>query len=285
MWIIGQQLWNGLVAGMAYSLVASGLTLIFGIMKVANLAHGEFYMLGAMFVWVTISFLKINFFLAFLVSVFLVGLLGVGFYLIALKPLIDADPNSTMLSTMAVGFIFMYGAQIMFGADSRFISTPITGSHRFLRIAISNSTLMLFILGIFVLFGVYYFLSKTKIGKMMRATSQDKIGASLVGIDIKKIYAISMALAAGLAAVAGGIMGPIWVAHPRMGQEVLLKGFAIVVIGGMGNLKGATLLGFFLGLTEALFAQYVSMYYGNVYVFGIMILMLLIKSEGLFKQA
>jgi len=284
MWILGQQLWNGAIAGMGYSLFAVGLSLIFGIMKVANMAHGEFYMLGAMITWAIIYFTGANFFLAFLLAIVLIGLIGIVFYQISLNPLIDAHPYSTMLSTMAVSYIIIYTIQVFFGVDSRFISTSIKGLNKICGISVSNSSLTLFILGIFVLFGVNYFLLKSKLGKMMRATSQSKFGAILVGIDIKKIYALATFLAVILAAVAGGIMGPIWVANSAMGQKMILKGFAVVVIGGMGNIKGAIVFGFFLGITEALFAQYVSMFYIDAYAFTIMILALLIKPEGFFPR-
>jgi len=280
--IILAQVWNGLITGLAYSLVASGLTLIFGIMKVPNMAHGEFYMLGGVFLWVITTYLKINFFLAILLSVVLVGLAGMAFYFVVLNPLREVDSNNALLATMSVSFILIYSIQIMFGARSRFILTPIRGLHRFLGVNITNSTLTFFVFGMLILFGVYYFLLKAKIGKVIRATSQNKIGASLVGINIKKVYAITVSIAAALAGVAGAIMGPIWIVHSLMGQEVILKAFSIVVVSGMDNIKRAMLFGFILGITEALFAQYISNYYTDVYAFGILVLVLLFGKREKF---
>jgi branched-chain amino acid transport system permease protein len=283
--VFAQQIWNGLVTGMAYVLFAMGLNLAFGIMGVINMAHGEVYMLGAMLLWTATAVLKLNFFFAMLLSVAAVGVFGVVFNRVGVKPIIGADALSIMLSTMAMSVILMYVAIIAWNVDTRPITTPFKGSRSLGGALLTDASLVLCAIGAATLVAVHFFLTKTTIGKAMRATAQDRIGASLVGINVYWIYAFTMAVASALAAIAGTIMGPIWVAYPGMGQDMLLKGFAIVVVGGMGNLRACVITGLLLGVTEALFSQYISMYYTDAYAFGMMVLVCLLRPQGLFSRA
>jgi branched-chain amino acid transport system permease protein len=283
--VFAQQIWNGLVTGMAYVLFAMGLNLTFGIMGVINMAHGEVYMLGAMLIWTATAVLKLNFFFAMLLSVAAVGVFGVVFNRVGVKPIIGADALSIMLSTMAMSVILMYVAIIAWNVDTRPITTPFKGSRSLGGALLTDASLVLCAIGAATLVAVHFFLTKTTIGKAMRATAQDRIGASLVGINVYWIYAFTMAVASALAAIAGTIMGPIWVAYPGMGQDMLLKGFAIVVVGGMGNLRACVITGLLLGVTEALFSQYISMYYTDAYAFGMMVLVCLLRPQGLFSRA
>jgi branched-chain amino acid transport system permease protein len=265
--VFAQQMWNGLVSGMAYVLFAMGLNLIFGTLGVINMAHGELYMLGAMMLWTLTTLLHLNFFLSFILSVAIVGIFGMIFNRFVVKPL-----------------IVMYGGGLVWDVDARPIETPIGGSTALFGAVLTNESIVLCCMGVVTLIGLNYFLGNTTLGKAIRAAAEDKVGAGLVGININLIYSVTMGIAALLAAIAGGIIGPIWVADPSMGQEILLKGFAIVVVGGLGNLKNCVMVGLFLGITEALFSQYISMYYRDVYAFGIMVLVCLWRPEGLFKR-
>jgi branched-chain amino acid transport system permease protein len=283
-WVLGQQMWNGFVAGMAYVLFAMGLNLIFGVLGVINMAHGEVFMIGAMLVWTLISFLELNFFLATFLSVLIVAALGVAFDRVAVRPLIEADPLIIMLSTMAMSVIFMYGAMTVWNVDARVIVTPFKGKTMLFGTVITNASLVLCSMGFVTLGGLHLFLTKTTTGKLIRATAQDRIGAHLVGINVKWVYAFTMSLASALAAIAGAIVGPIWVAFPAMGQDMLPKGFAIVVVSGLGNLWGCVITGLLLGITEGAFTHYVSLYFRDAYVFGIMILACLLRPQGLFRR-
>lgn len=284
-WVLGQQIWNGIVTGMAYVLFSMGLTLIFGILGVINLAHGELYMLGAMMLWTLSNYFHLNFFLAMFLSFGLVSVFGIVFNRVALTPLIDSHPLSSMLSTMAMSVILVNGAMVVWKADARDIKVPFQGVKNLAGVVLSDASLVLCFIGVIVLVAVHFFLSKTKIGKAMRATAQDMVGAKLVGINIRWIYVFSMVLASALAAIAGIIIGPIWVAYPGMGQDMLLKGFAIVIVAGMGNLRACIIIGLALGITEALFSQYISMYYRDAYAYGMMTLSCLLKPQGLFRRA
>jgi branched-chain amino acid transport system permease protein len=143
---------------------------------------------------------------------------------------------------------------------------------------------MLFILGAAAVYGLYLLLSKIKLGKMMRATSQNQVGAQLVGVNTRRVYDYTLMFAAALAALAGILMAPIISAHPFMGQPLLIMGFAVVIVAGMGNLLGALIVGIVLGVVEALFGQYVSTYYRTPFIYAIMILILLSRPQGLFGR-
>lgn len=285
MWILGQQIWNGIVTGTAYSVFAMGLTLVFGMMQVINMAHGELFMLGAMLLFTLTTSAGLPFLPALLISTVAVGCFGVVFNRIVIQPLVKEKPLNVMLSTMAISVVLVNIATIFWGPDTRIVAGPLSGDTELGGIIMPRSTILLLLTGLAALAALHLFLTRTMLGRMMRATAQDRTGATLIGINVSQIYTLTVAISAALAALAGGIVGPIWSASPIMGQAILLKGFAVVIIGGMGNTRGCVLTGLLLGVTEALFAQYVSTFYRDAYAFGLLVVVCLIKPQGLFKSA
>lgn len=281
--IFGQQVWNGLVNGVAYALFALGLTLIFGVLRVINIAHGEFFMLGAMMLWSFQEFLGMNFFLALVPAVLLSGALGFICNRLAIRPLLTAPPLNTLLSTLAVSYILV-NASIILWPYPKTVEVPFTGILKLGGIHITEASLMSLALGAIVIAGLYFFLTRARRGKEIEATAQHMVGASLVGINVKGVYDLTFVIAAALAAIGGILVAPLWQAHTMMGQYVLLKGFAIVVVAGMGNVLGCLWIGLLAGVGEALFGQYVSMYYKEGFLYGVMIVMLLWKPQGLFLR-
>ena len=283
-WVLfGQQAWNGLANGVAYVIFALGLTLIFGVLKVTNIAHGEFFMLGAMALVSFQELLGINFFIALILSTLLAAGLGFVSNRIAVRPLLAASPLSTLLSTLAVSYILL-NTSIIIWPFPKSVRPPISGTLDLGGIRITSASLISFGIGGLVIAGLYLFLSKLKLGKEIDATSQCRVGASLTGINVKKIYDLTFVIAAALAAIGGALVAPLWQANTSMGQYVLLKGFAIVVVAGMGNVLGCLWVGLLAGVSEALFGQYVAMYYKEGFLFGVMIISLLLKPEGLFTR-
>jgi len=283
-WVVfGQQVWNGLANGVAYVIFALGLTLIFGVLKVTNIAHGEFFMLGAMALVSFQELLGINFFIALILSTLLVAGLGIVSNRIAVRPLLAASPLSTLLSTLAVSYILL-NTSIIIWPFPKSVRPPVSGTLDFGGIRITAASLISFGIGGLVIAGLYFFLSKLKLGKEIDATSQSRVGASLTGINVKKIYDLTFVIAAALAAIGGALVAPLWQANTSMGQYVLLKGFAIVVVAGMGNVLGCLWVGLLAGVSEALFGQYVAMYYKEGFLFGVMVISLLLKPEGLFTR-
>ena len=283
-WVVfGQQAWNGLANGVAYVIFALGLTLIFGVLKVTNIAHGEFFMIGAMALVSLQELLGLHFFVALILSTLLVAVISFVSNRIAVRPLLAASPLSTLLSTLAVSYILLNTSIIIWPFPKK-VRPPISGTLDLEGVRITGESLVTFGLGALVIAGLYFFLSKIKMGKEIDATSQNIVGASLTGINVKKIYDLTFVIAGALAAIGGGLVAPMWQANTSMGQYVLLKGFAIVVVAGMGNVLGCLWVGLLAGVAESLFGQYVAMYYKEGFLFGVMVISLLIKPEGLFTR-
>jgi branched-chain amino acid transport system permease protein len=282
--ILAQQIWNGVVSGMAYALFAMGLTLIFGILKVINMAHGEVYMLGAMVFWTFIEVLKLNFLYSLLLSVGAIGIIGVIISYIGVRPLINEGLLPSMLSTLAISYILIYSTMLIWGVDTRVISTPFTGKFLVFGAIITKLSIVLLSIGLGTMTAVSLFLAKTTMGKAMRATAQDRIGAYLVGLDVQWIFTFTMILSSALAAVGGVIVGSIWTSHPSMGLGMILKGYAVIIVSGMGSLPACIATAFLLGITEAIFGHYVSMLFRDGFAYGLMLIVCLLRPQGLFAQ-
>ena len=280
--IFAQQLWNGLIIGMVYVLFALSLNLITGVLGIINMAQGELYMLGAVVLWAVTMLVEVNIFIGLGISFIVVGSFGLLLNIIAIKPIQFKDPLSVLLSTIAVSNIIIYGITILIGSDTKTIVTPFKGSVKFLGALIPVSNIIMFFIGTAAIASIFLLL-KTNWGKALRATAQDRIGASLVGINTERIYASTVAIASGFAALVGGIMAPIVTVHGSMGESILLKGFAVMVISGMGKLKECVIVGFAIGIMETLFGQYMSTNYREVFVFGLLIIVALLRPQGIFS--
>jgi branched-chain amino acid transport system permease protein len=281
--LLGQQIINGITTGVAYVIFALGLTLIYGVLKVTNIAHGEYFMLGAMLLATVIELTKINYFIALIPVVIVIALLGFLTNRSAVRPLLKASPLSTLLSTLAISVI-LYNTAMAFWPSPKNVMSPINGVLVAGGIRITYSSLLCFGLGVVVIVVLYFFIYKIRLGKEIDATAQNITGASLTGINVPRVYDTTFVIAAVLAAVGGMLVAPLWQVSSGMGQALLLKGFAVVIVGGMGNILGAVWVGILAGVGESLFAQYVSAYYKEGFLFGVMIISLLIKPKGLFTR-
>lgn len=282
--IFAQQIWNGLITGMVYVLFALSLNVITGVLGVVNMAQGELYMLGAILLWAMSVLLKVNIFVGIGISVMIVGAFGLLLNVVAIRPLQTKDPLSVLVSTIAVSNILIFGTTLVVGSDARVIETPFEGSIQLFGALIPNSDIVMFFIGIVAIAGLFLIL-RTSLGKAIRATAQDRIGASLVGINTERIYAFTVVIAAGFAALVGGVMGPTVSVYPSMGENLLLKGFAVIVISGMGKLKECIIVGFVIGIMESLFGQYISTNYREVFVFGLLVLVCLLWPQGIFNRS
>ena len=273
-----------MVTGVGFALFALGLTLVFGVLRVINMAHGEFYMLGGMIVYSLMAYLGMNYFLVLALSTILVGILGVIVNRVAIQPLLGAPILSTLLSTIAASVIILNGAFIAWGGYAKDLEFPFPGVWELGGVRITQASVLVLVIGVIVIAALYFSLTKIRWGRATRATAQNLVGASLVGINVKRIYVSTFALAASLAAVAGGLVGLIMPVQPNMGQSMLLKGFAVVIVAGMGDVRGCIVIGLILGITEALFAQYISAFYRDAWAYGIMLLILVFRPQGLFGR-
>lgn len=281
-----QHLVNALILGSTYALLGIGLTLIFGIMRVVNFTHGELYALGAYAVFFLEVSLGVNFFLALVLAVIIGCAVGAAIEFVLLRPLLDADIDTTML-VMIGAWIVMQNTELFYwGGVSKAIMTPFPDEPLQVGpIFVSWLRLFVLVMALILIGATYVLINRTKLGKAMRATFQDRDTAALMGVNIKGIYTATFAIGSGLAAAAGALLGPVFLVTPSMGDLASLKAFAIVILGGLGNITGATLGGFILAFVEEIGAGYISSGYRDAMGFLIIIIVLLFKPTGLFARA
>ena len=272
---------NGIVTGMILALVASGLTLIFGIMDVVNFAHGELFMLGA-YVGVTTIVATGSFWLALLVATVVIALLGAIIQVTTLRPLLGRDPLTTILATFGLSLVLQNYALWQFGPVARKIPEPFTGhfslfylDYPWYRLVIAGlSATIIGALWLFLKFGTY--------GIWIRATTQDRVMASAMGIPVPWVHTAVFAIGAGMAAASGVLFGPLVGVNHAMGLDWVLKAFIVVVVGGMGNLGGSIAAAIFVSLLEAYASLWVSPAQAVIVSFVALILTLLFRPTGLF---
>ena len=281
-----QHLLNAVMLGGTYALLGIGLTLIFGIMRVVNFAHGELYAFGAYTVYLVAAALGLNFFLGLAVAIIAGAMLGALIEIVLLRPMRSADIDTVMLVMIGTWIVMQNVELLLWGGVAKAIVTPFPEAPLVIG-PVSISWLRLFVLAAALLLigASYVLIHRTKLGKAMRATFQDADTAALMGVNIKGIFTATFAIGSGLAAAAGALLGPVFLVTPTMGDLASLKAFAIVILGGLGNIKGATIGGFILAFVEEIGAGYISSGYRDAMGFLIIILVLLFKPTGLFARA
>ncbi|CAG9181536.1 branched-chain amino acid ABC transporter permease [Cupriavidus pampae] len=275
---------NGLVLGATYALLGIGLTLIFGIMRVVNFAHGELYALGAYIAYAVVSVLGLNFFGSLILAAvggFAVGAL-IEYVLLRRRNLAAMD--EVMLIMIGVMIVMQNGELLLWGGVAKAVPSPFSQEPLVFGL-VSVSPIRLFVLcTAVVLLGLFYLLiERTRLGLAMRATFQDRDAAEIVGVKVPYMYTLTFALGSSLAAVAGALLAPVFVVNPTMGDLASLKAFAIVILGGLGNLPGAALGGFTLGLVEEFGAGYVSTAYRDAIGFLVILIVMIVRPQGLFS--
>jgi branched-chain amino acid transport system permease protein len=272
---------NGIVTGMILALVASGLTLIFGIMDVVNFAHGELFMLGA-YVGVVVLAATGSFWLALAVATLVVALLGAALQIVTLRPLLGRDPLTTILATFGISLVLQNYALWQFGPVARKIEEPFTGSFPLLYLEYPWYRLVIAALSAVIIGAFWLFLKYGTWGIWIRATTQDRVMAQAMGIPVPWVHTAVFAIGAGMAAASGVLFGPLVGVNHAMGLDWVLKAFIVVVVGGMGNLGGSIAAAIFISLLEAYAAIWVSPAQAVIVSFAVLILTLLIRPTGLF---
>lgn len=281
-----QHIVNMLILGSTYALLGIGLTLIFGIMRVVNFAHGELYAFGAYFVYFVAILLGFNFFLSILIAIVAGCLLGALIEVVLLRPMRGADIDTTMLIMIGAMIVMQNGEQYIWGGVAKSVNTPFPQAPLVIgSVSVSWLSVFVFCASLGLIGAAYLLINKTKLGKAMRATFQDRDTASLMGVNIQVIYMATFALGSAMAAAAGALLGPVYVISPQMGNLASLKAFAIVILGGLGSIGGATIGGFILAFAEEMGAGYISSGYRDAMGFLIIIAVLLFKPTGLFARA
>jgi len=272
---------NGIVTGMILALVASGLTLIFGIMDVVNFAHGELFMLGA-YVGVVVMAATGNFWIALIVSTLTVALLGAALQVTTLRPLTGRDPLTTILATFGISLVLQNYALWQFGPVARKIPEPFTGHFTLFYLEYPWYRLLIAGLSAAIIGGFWLFLKYGTYGIWIRATAQDRVMAQAMGIPVPWVYTFVFAIGSGMAAASGVLFGPLVGVNHTMGLDWVLKAFIVVVVGGMGNLGGSIAASIFISLMEAYASIWVSPAQAVIVSFVVLILTLLFRPTGLF---
>ena len=282
--ILGQQIWNGLLNGSIYVIFAAGLSLVFGVMRVINMAHGELTMLGAMLLFTVTSVVGLGYFAGAALVVVMMALAGFLVNRVTVRPFLGHSELVVILSTVALSFILLNGSLVVWGSTPKGVDKPFNEVLQVGGVYMTTAQILLVGVCFTAVLGLYLVLTRTKLGKMTRATGQNLLGARLIGINTTAVYDATLIIASGLAALAGVLIVLISAASPNLGQPLLITGFAVVIVAGMGNVGGAVAVGLFLGLTEALFGQYVSTFYRQGYLYVVMIIVLLLRPQGLFGR-
>jgi len=275
---------NGLVNGTFYALSALGLTLIFGLMRLVNFAHGEFYMMGGILGWVATDRLSMDFFTGLVAVVAVMALFGwlLDRYLIVRVR--DKGPEPGILLTIGLAIFLTNTALMLVGTAPHKVAAPVSSGPILLGpVIITEVRVFAIAVSVAAIVGARLLIQKTKLGRAMRATFQDPTAASLVGINTASIYASTFALGTALAATSGMLLGSIYVAQASIGGLISLKAFVVVILGGMGNFAGAILGGLILGVAESLWGGYVQTGTVDMVGFALVILILFFRPYGLFS--
>lgn len=282
--LIVQQLINGFSAGMSYALIALGLTLVFGVLHVINFAHGELYLLGGLVVAVLCNVYGVPYAAAVPLAVLGAAVAGYVIQKGAVEPLLDRPDGrySALLSTYAVSLLLLEMVIWSKGPAPERID-GILGAFHYGDITVTYQRLIVIAGATALLIAVELFLRRTRAGFDLRAISQDLFAAKVIGVDVRSVQTRTFVLAAAFAGVAGALMVPIALFTPMMGQNVLIKAFVVVVIGGMGSVTGAVVVGIAIGLLEVLLRSLLIDGFAQAIIYSLMIVMLLIRPQGLFQ--
>jgi branched-chain amino acid transport system permease protein len=286
MTIFLQSLLSGILIGGAYALIGVGLTIIFGVMRIINFAHGDLVMLGMYASYFLFTLGHVDPFVSIVFVFPLLFLFGAILQKTVINRVLNALPQNQILLTIGIGLILSNTMMLLFTSDYRIISTSYSsGSFRIGEISVSVPLLLSFVITAAVTAILYWFLMKTDTGQAIRATAQDRDAAQLMGINVRRMSVLATGIGAGLAAVAGALISPTYYIFPQVGQPFTLKAFVIVVLGGMGSVMGATVGGILIGATESLAGAYISSGLKDLVVYVLFLLILLFKPAGLFGKS
>jgi branched-chain amino acid transport system permease protein len=278
--MVGQVVISGLLAGALYSMVALGLALIYGVMRVINIAHGTLLMLGAYTTFWWFHLLGVNPYVSLLASMPLMFLLGMLLQRILVDRVVDAPELSSLLLTFGISIALVNVAQLAFTSDVRSVEF-LTGAFLVGPIALSKSRLIAFAFALAITFLAFWFLQKTKLGKAIRATSQSSEVAMVCGINVPRVHLYAFGIASALAAAGGSLVAVVIAIQPEMGGVYTLKSFLVIVLGGAGNYPGALLGGMLLGLVEQLSSLFLTTQLSEAVAYVLLVLVLLLRPTGL----
>lgn len=278
-------LMEGLVTAAILALAASGLSLVFGVMRVVNVAHGEFYMLGAVLAWAVTTMIPgppaMAFLAAVLIAPLLVAALAAAADGLILKRL-NYDPEATIVATIGLLYILQQAALSLYGPNANPVAAPFTWRIQLPWFGYSGYKLFVVLAAVLVLLALWAFMTRTKAGLVMRATQVDRTTAQAFGINVDRVYMGTFALGAGLAALAGVLIVPIQQAQYLMGHDPLLLSFIVVIIGGLGSLRGTLIVALVIGLSDGVISMFFTPTLAKILATLLVAMVLVFRPQGLF---
>ncbi len=274
---------SGILIGGLYALAALGLTIVLGVMRIINVSHGAFYMLGAYFTYLFAVMLGLNYIVSFFATLIVVFLLGIAFERALIRPIRGEELNVLIL-TFAAAFVIEEVIRLVFTARYRNIPPYLSGSVEIFGASVDVQRVFSFVVALTIVVALLTVIKYTKIGKAMRMVAEDEEMASMLGIDVEKVHMITFGFGSLLAAAAASLLSPIYLIYPAMGWDPLLKAFAIVIFGGMGSISGTIVTGILFGVIEVLTGYYISPTWKTVLPFALLIVIITLKPTGLFGE-
>jgi len=282
---IAQLLVSGIMLGGIYAIMSIGLTLIFGVLKIVNFAHGEFLMLAMYLAWAAVTLTGVNAYVATIVVIPLLFGFGAVIYWLIVRPAVDKPHLIVVFATMGLSIAMQNLALVLMTADLRdvpplFSGTPLRLGSLYLRFELVVG----FLISILVTAVLMLFLKRSYLGKAIRATVQDRDAAMLMGINVPRLFLLTFAGGSALLGLAGCIMIPLYSTFPTVGLNFVLIAYVVVVLGGMGSMEGALLGGICIGVVQSLSGYYVAPAYGQMFYFLIFLLVMVLRPNGLLGQ-
>ncbi|MDA8422325.1 MAG: branched-chain amino acid ABC transporter permease [Nitrospiraceae bacterium] len=277
-----QSLISGILIGGVYALIGIGLTIIFGVMRVINFAHGDILMIGMYMTYFLFTVFHIDPFVSIVITIPLMFLFGAFLQKVFINRALNALPQNQILLTIGMGLVMSNTVMLAFTSDYKILTTTYSSSSvEILGISVSEPLVVSFAITVAITAALYWFLYKTDMGQAIRATAQDREAAQLMGINVKRMSIIAFGIGSALAGTAGALISPTYYIFPQVGSVFTLKAFVITVLGGMGSIVGATLGGVLIGVAESVGGVYIGSGWKDVIVFILFLLVLLFKPSGL----
>ncbi|MEN3365939.1 MAG: branched-chain amino acid transport system permease protein [Burkholderiales bacterium] len=279
------QMFNGLSIGVAVILMALGLTIIFGLLDVINMAHGEFYAMGA-YVGLTLAAMGISFWLLLVIVPLLMAVLGYAVERSLIQRVFHHKDRHilTLLLTFGLAIVLEDVYKLIYGPQSIKPETPIEGAAEVLGMFLPKYRLFLIAFGAAIIIAVWLVVYRTRLGAMVRAAAFDKNMSSSLGVPVTRVYAGTFAFGVALAGLSGVLLAPLYSMFPTMGKDFILMAFSVVIVGGLGSIKGAVLAGLLLTQIQTISSLYISPSWTDPLVFGIMVVVLMIRPQGMFGR-
>lgn len=280
-----QQILNGLVVGGVYTLIALGLTIIFGILGIAHFAHGSVAMFGGYLTYQLMQMLGVNMVVAMVPAMAAGAVLGVLIERLAYRPVRDDPPINAFIIALGLTMVIEKTNLLLFGVDQVIVPSPFGRTFEIGPLVITELRLYVFLIAVLLVAALTLFINRSWMGASIRAVAQNRPAAVLMGVDVNRVSATVFALSSALGVAAGALIGALFAIAPGVSGGLVIKGFAVLILGGLGSIPGAIVGGLVLGISEALAAGFLSSAYKDVISFVIMIAVLLLRPEGLMRRS